>query len=156
MLLSFAYHFQIDKLSKRINQTFEIALRYFIFDNLEANQIKALSFLQMCFNNSSNIFIEKSFNEMCYEFKIKEALYIVIEINKNINKNVKTQLDNFETMRFRYRQKVVDVRLYASIVFKIKYDSMYILLLLKLEDRAFLRLYYNYALLDKHNKKLNN
>lgn len=59
----------------------------------------------MCFNNSPNVFIEKFSNEICYRFKIRKAIYVVviISINKNVDKNVKAQLDNLEATRFRYR-----------------------------------------------------
>lgn len=113
----------------------------------------------MCFNNSFNAFIEKFFNEVCYEFKIKKTIYVVIAIknlDKNLDKNVKAQLNDFEATWLRYRQKIANVIFYVSILFKIKYDSMHISLLLKSRDKAFLRFHRNYMLLDKHNKKLNN
>lgn len=112
----------------------------------------------MCFNNLFNASIEKFSNKICYEFKIRKTIYdvVVIFVNKNIDKNVKTQLDNFEAMRFRYRQDVANVIFYASIIFKIEYDSKHISLLLKSKDKVFLRLYRNYIFLDKYNKKLNN
>lgn len=110
----------------------------------------------MSFNNFLNAFTNQFSNEICYDFKIRKTIYVIIAI-KNLNKNVKTQLDNFEAKRFRYRQEVANVIFYVSILFKIKYDFMHTSLLLKANDRAFFRLHCDYTLLDdKHNKKLNN
>lgn len=58
----------------------------------------------MCFNNLSNALIERLSNEIYYKFKIRETIYVIIKINKNKNrdKKVKTQLNNFEVIQFRY------------------------------------------------------
>lgn len=59
----------------------------------------------MCFNNFFNAFIDKSSNEICYDFKVKKTIYIVIVafVNKNVNKDIKAQFENLETIRFRYK-----------------------------------------------------
>ena len=58
------YYSQIDDNLKRINQTMKIALRYFIIQHSNILYIRALSFIQIQFNNSSNVVIKLSFNEI--------------------------------------------------------------------------------------------
>lgn len=110
----------------------------------------------MCFNNLFNTSTRKFSNKICYKFKIKKAIYVAIAINKNLDKNTKKQLDYLEVTRFRYCQKIVDAILYASLLFKIRYNFMYVFLLLKTSKKVFLRLYRDYILFSKYNKKLNN
>lgn len=110
----------------------------------------------MCFNNLSNSSIERFSNKVYYRFKIKKVIQIAIAIDKNLDKKAKKQLNYLETTWFRYCQKVVDAILYVSLLSKIRYDSMYVSLLLESSEKIFLRLYWSYTLLDRHNNKLNN
>jgi hypothetical protein len=105
--------------------------------------------MQICFNNLFNALTERLSNKIYYKFKIKKIVQIIIEINKNINKNIKAQFNNLEVIRFCYRQEVADVIFYISLFFKIRYNSKHIFLLLKSEDKTFLRLYRNYTLSNK-------
>ena len=157
MLLSSIYHSQIDDQSERINQIFEIALRYLIFENLDMNWKETLSALQMTFNNAMNFSTDKTSNEICYEFKIKEVVSTVDSVfTKNITTKAKNQLSKLKTTRFRYRMKATNASFYASLKFKVRYDSLHVPLLLKSRDKIFLRLHRDYNLSEKHNKKLFN
>jgi hypothetical protein len=66
LLMSTAYHSQTDKQSKRTNQIVEIALRFFLIENSNANWISATSLIQANLNNFFNVAIELSFNEITY------------------------------------------------------------------------------------------
>ena len=92
------YHSQIDDNFERINQTMKIALRYFIIQYLNIFYIRVLSFIQIQFNNSSNFVIELFFNEINYDFKMKNSF---VDFNKINTTNFK----NKTIQRFEYRQK---------------------------------------------------
>ena len=75
---------------------------------------------------------------------------------ENLNIKTKKQLNHIETIKFRYRQEATSVCSYASLKFKIRYDSLHVPLLLKSKNKVFLRLHRDYSLFEKHNKKLFN
>ena len=91
LFFNFAYHFQTNNLSKRINQIFEIALRYFITKHSTLNWINVLFTFQLIFNNSFNAFIERFSNEIVYEFKMREVIHAIMTffLSKNINVDAK-------------------------------------------------------------------
>lgn len=63
-----AYHFQTDETFERTNQTFKIVFRYYIQTLANhKNWSSIIKVIQRTFNNET-IFIEKTFNEMCYDF----------------------------------------------------------------------------------------
>jgi hypothetical protein len=61
------YHSQTDEQSNRINQSVEIVLRYHLFISIE-NWLNHLFIIQFYMNNSTFAIIEKSSNEVIYEF----------------------------------------------------------------------------------------
>lgn len=147
-LMSSAYHSQIDDLSERFNQIVKITLRYLISKNFDVNWIKTLSTLQALLNNLSNVTIDRSLNEIVYEFKSRDVLAALTRKVASI-----TDLD-FE--RYRHQKKIVNVTSYAMTKIKILYDFRHTLLLLNSDDKAFLRLNKKYILFDKSNVKLSN
>ena len=43
----------------------------------------------MFFNNSFNAITSRFFNEVCYDFKIKEIIHVTIDVKiKNFDKNI--------------------------------------------------------------------
>ena len=157
MLFSAAYHPQTNDLSEKMNQIFEIALRYVIAVNSDVDWKKILPALQMSFNNSSNAITSRSSNEVCYGFKVREVIHVAIDVKaKNLDKNTQAQLNELNETRFCYRQKAADAISYVGIASKIWYDSMHVLLLLRPKNKAFLRLHHEYFLPGKHNRKLFN
>ena len=89
LLMSTIYHFQIDDLSKRINQTMKIALRFLIVENSNIDWMIALSILQFRFNNNINIVIDKTLNEIILNFLSREVITIVIksiDLKKKFNR----------------------------------------------------------------------
>lgn len=55
--------------------------------------------------------------------------------------------------RLKYRTKIVEVTTFANAKAKIYYDTKYTSLILKLDDRIYLRFNHDYHFLDKSNKK---
>ena len=67
---------------------------------------------------------------MCYDFKIKKIIHVVIDVKiKNLDKNIQTQLNELNETRFCYRQKTVDAISYVDIILKIRYNLMHVFLL---------------------------
>ena len=180
LFFSSTYHSQIDEQSKRTNQIFEIALRYFITKYSELNWVDVLSTLQLIFNNAFNVSIDRFFNDIVYEFKIREIIHVVVinfvAVNfvtvdfvavdfaatafviskKNIDSKIKQQLTKIEQTRFRYRIEVANVIFYVSVKFKIMYNARHVLLLLKSSEKTYFRLHHEYILSSKLNRKLFN
>ena len=148
LFMSSAYHAQTNDLSKRFNQIVKIVLRYLIAKNSNIDWIEILSILQVQLNNASNAITDRSFNEMMYEFKLRDVL---IALTRKFIK-----IDDVDFERFRHQRKAIDAIVYVMIKIKIMYDARHILLLLKLNDKIFLRLHKKYTLLNKFNIKLFN
>ena len=147
-LLTFiVYHFQTDGSSERINQTVKIALRYFIIMNPEINYVLALSFIQAQLNNALNVVTNLSSNEINYDFKVRDTL---ISLNNIITAN---SVD-LPIKRLEYRQEAVDVIAFAAAKSKVYYDVRHTLILLKIDEYAYLRLHQDYQLSSKSNRKL--
>ena len=141
-------HAQINDLSKRSNQTMKIVLRYLITKNSNIDWIEILSILQIQLNNVFNVIIDREFNEIIYEFKLRDVLIVLIR------KLIK--IDDIDFERFRHQRKTIDVILYIMIKVKIIYDSRYTFLLFKSNDKVYLRLHKKYILFNKFNAKLFN
>ena len=160
LLFNATYYFQFDEQSKRTNQIFEIAFRYFITKNSNLDWIKILSIFQLIFNNFSNAFIDKSSNEIVYKFKIREIIHKIIIVSfstiMNINAKIKKQFVDIEATRFRYRIEIANVNSYANVKSKIQYNARHVFFLLKFENKVFFRFHKNYILFEKSNKKLFN
>ena len=140
------YYFQIDKNFERTNQIVKIALRYFIIQHLNIFYIHALSFIQIQFNNFFNVVIELFFNEINYDFKIKNTFVDFNKIDTTITKNKTIQ-------RFEYRQKTQNVINFVVAKFKIYYNVRYMFLLFNSKNYVYFRFNQNYQLSNKSNRK---
>ena len=70
--------------------------------------------LQTQLNNFFNIVIELLLNEIIYNFKIKNALIVVV--------NTSQMLKNIFNQRLKYQQKIVNVIVFVNVKVKIYYD----------------------------------
>ena len=113
----------------------------------DVNWVKTLSALQSYFNNALNVTIDRSSNEIVYDFKIRDVLAALIKQAASIDR---------EFERFRHQKKAVDVTSYVMIKAKIVYDSRHTSFMLKLDEKVFLRLHKRYSLSFKLNVKLFN
>lgn len=102
--------------------------------------------MQEQLNNSLNVVIKILPNKIIYDFKIKKALLLFH--NNNLVR------DDIVNKRLEYRTKIANATTFANAKTKIYYDVRHTLLMLKLDDRAYLRLNYDYHLLDKLSKKI--
>ena len=131
LLYSTAYHSQIDESSKRINQIFEIALRYHIqtFENVR-NWLTIVSIMQRVFNNSS-ISIEKSSNEICYEFTSLRSTDLILQYDSRVKSlSIKHTVENSIA--------------HSQMLVKQIYDDKHKLIELHVDDWALLRLHKDY------------
>ena len=146
LLMSTAYHSQIDDIFERTNQTIEITIRFLITNYSNINFVLTLSSLQAQFNNFVNVAIDLSHNEINYDFKIRDAL-------SNLSKQSKQFSENLATQRLEYRRKATNVIVFVNVKTKIHYDARHTSLLLKTDDYVYFRLHQDYQLSNRLNKK---
>ena len=145
LLTSTAYHPQTDGLSERMNQTVEIALRYYLSKSEDTEWTKFLPILQRSLNNSPNTATTKSPNEILYGFKVREPTS-VFKIENGPESNL-------ETARDIHRQDAIDAMAFANADAKLRYDARHKPLKLNAGDKVFLRLHNGYRLPGEPNRK---
>ena len=148
ILTTTAYHSQIDEQSKRSNQTIEIIIRFLYANNSDVDIIVVLSSIQTQLNNSLNASTRLCLNEIIYEFKIRKSL------NALNNNTFDISSEALSEIRLLYRKKVSDAIFFANSSMKIFYDFRHVSLLLKSDDKAYLRLHKKYNLSNNYSKKL--
>ena len=137
LLIFIAYHSQIDEQFEKINQTIKIILRFFLTANSDANWIAALSIIQTNLNNLFNAIIELIFNELMYDFRMKNKL---ITISKKIDEKFMTNeiFKKFlNATRLRMRQEVADAVTFENVKTKLIYDKRYKSLFMKKKKNLF-------------------
>ena len=144
-MTSTTYYFQIDKIFEKTNQIVEIIIRFFIINYSNINFVLTLSIFQIQINNFANVIIDLSTNEINYEFKIRETLSNLI-IEKKI-------VDLF-AQRLKYRRETINATIFVNVKTKIYYNVRHVSLIFKTNDYVYLRLYYDYQLFDRFNKKI--
>lgn len=102
--------------------------------------------MQAQLNNFSNIAIKMFLNKIIYSFKIKKTRSLL-----NYNQSIINDLFN---KRFKYCVEIEKAIAFANVKAKIYYNTRYILLILNLENKTYLRLNYNYQLSRKSNCKI--
>ena len=107
-----------------------------------------MSTLQAQLNNAFNVIIDRSLNEMIYEFKLRDVL---IALTRKFIK-----IDDIDFERFRHQREAIDAISYVMTKVKIIYDSRHTFLLFKSDDKVYLRLHKRYTLSSKSNAKLFN
>lgn len=99
-------------------------------------------------NNSTNASTKKALNEIVYDMKLNNEIDIT-------NVAIKKQIDVIDN-RNRNRQKAIDALTFAIITIKIRYNERYKLLIMKSEDRVYVKLHHEYKLSELKNIKLLN
>ena len=125
----------------------KIVIRFLIINYSDVNYVLALFSFQVQLNNLFNVAIELLLNEISYDFRIRDAIFSLIE--KEI-----TAVDLF-AQRLKYRQETIDAIVFVNAKAKIYYDARHMSLLLNSRDYVYLRLHHEYQLFDKSNKKIN-
>ena len=93
-------------------------------------------------NNSFNIAIELSLNEIIYDFKVRKLVFVI-----NFQKISKIIFEQ----RLKYQRKVVDVTTFVNVKTKMYYNVKHQFILFNFGDKIYLRLYQSYNLFDRFN-----
>ena len=147
LLIAVTYHSQTNEVSKRTNQTIEIVIRYFVIEFFEIDYILILSIIQTQWNNSLNVVTNLFFNEIIYDFKVRNALFSIIETNIVNTLNLSAQ-------RMKYQREIVDAIDFVAAKIKVYYDARHTSILLRSDEKIYLQLNKDYKLFDKLNSKL--
>ena len=105
----------------------KIAIRFLMTINIDI--ISILLFLQAQLNNFSNTSTKRLSNEIVYNFKIRKTIF-EISFTKNI-------LD----FKFEHRQNASNAIFFVNAHIKIKYDFRHKSLLLRFENKTYLKLH---------------
>ena len=127
------YHSQTDDVFERINQTLKIALKFHI--QALKNFFKwsnTFDALQRNFNNSSNS-IEKTFNEICYEFTFLRSADLI-----------KNDTFNSSFFKAQARMHVNDSMILTQLLSKNIYDRNHHFLQMNVENWTLFRLHKDY------------
>ncbi len=146
------YHFSTDDQSKRTNQTVKIALRFALMQDQITNFTKLLSSIQASMNNSVNAFIDLSFNEVLYDFKVIETLNM-LDFAVLIRVDDENSLTTLEQEREILRKKTEEAISFANAVMKIRYDQTKTSMHLNKDDFVYLTLHKEYTQFDLINRK---
>lgn len=144
LLTSMIYHSQINDQSECFNQTMKIALCFLLFSINESLWSFLLISLQTNFNNFTFIDINKSLNEIVYNFKTTD-ISLLINSEDHFNYAAEWFINVF---------KAADAITFAKVKTKTWYDCNYKLMNLQVKDYAFLQLHHDYHLSNHSSKKL--
>ena len=143
-LTSTAYHPQTDGQSERTNQTVEIALRYYISNDVNWRQ--ALPFISAILNNSTSSVTGFAPNELTYGFRVND--------NVNLLENLDLPPQDFEKLRLLKREAADEAISFANAMSKHRYDGKHTPLSVKPGDKVYLRLHHGYKIAGEGNHKL--
>ena len=97
------------------------------------------------FLNDFIIFIELAFNELVYNFNIRNILKLLT--------NLSAKILNLNYLRFIKPKKINDVIIFINVIIKNRYDNIYIII--KFEINIYLKLHYNYLIFEINFKFFN-
>ena len=142
-----AYYSQTNDSSKRINQTFEITLRFLINTLKHFNRwFEILSRFQRDFNNAITN-VDKSLNEIVYDFTSIQTL------NLSFLQSMTNDL-SLKKRRLIIRHEIIDVIVFEQINVKFHYDRKHQSLNMKSNNYAFLRFHKKYNIFSIISKKI--
>ncbi len=128
-------------------------MRFFLIENSKTNWINVVSLIQINLNNSSNVAIDLSSNEITYEFKIKDILFCLI-VEKIKNTSWFKILNLLNQTKLRNRQRATNVVFFINVEIKIIYNKRHKSLFLNSEKKTFFRFHKKYNLFEVINRKL--
>ena len=105
---------------------------------MTADFIDFLSAFKWVFNNSINVFIEQTSNEIIYKFNFTDFFDVINNNNAR----------EFKIKHKIHQQKIQDSITWANLVMKNHYNRYHISLLLNLENLIMLKLYHEYHVSD--------
>ena len=134
LLYSTIYHSQIDEQSKKTNQTIEIVFRFLISVlNNSADWIEIIFDIQRDINNSIIIVIDKTSNEISYEFTFTQ----IFDLLKSFE-------ESSLSLSQMTRLEAADVLIFAQMNFKFYYDRKHQSINLVVDDWEQIRLHKDY------------
>jgi hypothetical protein len=145
LLISTVYHSQTNELFERINQTIEIALRYFLISDSNFSLHQTLLSLQHSYMNIVTS-TKYSSNQVLYEFNISWKM-------SALSKDRKTK---FRNNREIIRVNVIIAIVFVNVRFKVIYDSRHKSITFNTDDKVYRRLNHEFSLSEKENFKLFN
>ena len=129
-------------------QTVEIALRFHLIANPEADFNEILSYIQSTINNFSSSVTDITLNKLYYGFRVNDVITMLLADPSDLSKKV------FRKLRLIKKEKADNVIIFTSIIMKARYDSKHLNVNLKEGDEVFLRLHNEYFIFDLSNRKL--
>ena len=85
-------------------------MRFIITNFFNFNFVLILSILQIMFNNLFNVFIDLFFNEIFYDFKVRDIFSITLLNGEKLSTN-----SDFSIQRLKYRRKVTKLTVESRI-----------------------------------------
>ena len=103
-----------------------------------------LSYIQESLNNFKNQFIEVLFNELFYDFNVRDILKLLIKFSRK----------DFFRLRQMKREQIEDVIVFVNTLIKAYYNKSHIALRLTCDNIIYLRLHHEYEISSLVNRKL--
>ena len=143
-LIFITWHVQTNNQSERINQTMKIALKFWIIFNSNVNFIEKLFYIQVEINNIIFVAIDYTFNEICYDFRVKNNLSLIANMS----------LENWLKFRLQYKKNAKKTIAWINIIVKSYYDKKHQFINLKKKSQIYFNFHYEYIIFELKNKKL--
>ena len=146
-MYSMIYHFQIDDQNERINQTIKIVFRfYFVIMKNFVDWSNTLSKIQRHFNNEQFAIIDKTFNEIIYDFTFVQSFNLKKFVDSSSN-NVdvkKIFVKIFFSLFARVKIEIVNSIVFVQMNIKHHYDRKHQSFYMKFDDHVFIQLHRDY------------
>ena len=136
MLTSTVWHPQTDGILECMNQTIEIALRFFLLIG-EQDWVLVLLYIQGLLNNSIHL-IDFTLNDLLYRFRVREGLDLLASLNLDMS--------DLNRLYIVKRQEAIDAMAFMNIVVKTCYNKIHKSLRLYEGSFVYLRLHYSYKI----------
>ena len=144
-LYSIVFYFQIDEQFERMNQLLKITLRYHMITMKNLIEwSKMLLKIQRHINNSVFVTIDKSFNEVVYDFTSMQTvdLWKFVIVDEISRQSLIDEVTFFVVARARV--KVADFIVFVQIKIKRHYDEKHKSMHMRESDYAFIKLHKKY------------
>lgn len=144
LLAATAHHPQTDGQSERTNQTVEIAMRYFVTANQDANWTDVLPDLQSFLNSSKNATTGVSPDQYLFGFDLNTDALIGLRQLPD---------EDFRALRLQYREQADEALDFANVRMKDRYDDKHERKTFDVGDYVYLRLYHGYKVHGEKSRK---
>ena len=122
----------------------KIVLKFWITFNSNVNFIEKLFYIQAEINNIIFVVIDYTFNEICYDFRVKNNLNLITDMS----------FENWFKLRLQYKKDAKKAIAWANMMTKTYYDKKHQLINLKKKSQIYFKFYHEYIIFKLKNKKL--